>query len=101
MIEEDISAKLVWGIDTKYSDSNIHTFLENYLNTLKDYEVYLQENNWCNESVDVENYNCKEMINEYVGLLSTKDYLQLLSLRPWHGQPWHSTRQSSSTAPAW
>lgn len=76
MIDNDTSTSLVYGVDTDYSHSNIYNWLKDYLESLKDYEVYLQENNWCNEKVDVNNYNCQKTINSYVGLLSTNDYLQ-------------------------
>lgn len=76
IILDDTTTNLIWGIDSKYSESTINQYLNNYLNTLSDYEVYLKENSWCNESVDIEKYNCKENINSYIGLLSTSDYLQ-------------------------
>ena len=46
------------------------------INTLKDYDIYLEKYNWCNQAVDVEDYKCSSTINDYVGLLSTSDYLQ-------------------------
>lgn len=76
MIEESTSSNLVWTYESNYSESYIHEWLNKYLDTLKDYDVYLQKNNWCNEAIDLENYNCTNTINEYVGLLSTNDYLQ-------------------------
>ena len=76
MIDDDTSTNLVWGIDTDYNDSLINSWLKDYYNTLKDTDVYLKENTWCNGSVDVENYNCSDTISSYVGLLSTDLYLQ-------------------------
>ena len=76
LISDDTSSNLVWGIDTNYSESNINKWLSGYLTTLKDSDFYLKENNWCNEKVDVNNYSCNETISSYVGLLSTKDYLE-------------------------
>ena len=76
MIEDETSTNLVWTISSDYENSNIYKWLNNYLNTLKDYEIYLKENSWCNEQVDLENYSCEKKINNYVGLLSTSDYLQ-------------------------
>ena len=74
MIEDDIVTNLVYGLD-KYDKSVIHEWLGNYLDTYKDYDIYLKESNWCNSSVDISNYNCNEYLNEYVGLISTKEYL--------------------------
>ena len=76
MIDDETNTSLVYGINKKYSESLIYSWLNNYLSTLKDYEVYLKQNKWCNSSIDVNNYNCKDTINNYVGLLSTNDYLQ-------------------------
>ena len=72
MIEDSTNTNLVWDLNSEYSDSMIHSWLTNYVNTLKDYEDYLIKNKWCNESIDVENYQCKKTINDYVGLLSTE-----------------------------
>lgn len=76
MIEDSTSTNLVWTFDSDYENSKIYEWLGNYLNTLKDYEIYLKENEWCNEQVDLEDYKCEKTIKNYVGLLSTSDYLQ-------------------------
>ena len=76
MIEQDTETNLIWGIDTDYSKSNIHKWLDSYLNTLKDYDIYLMKNEWCNEKIDLDNYQCNETINDYVGLLNIEDYMQ-------------------------
>lgn len=76
LIEDDSNTNLVWGVDTNFSDSIVNNWLKKYVETLKDYEVYLEESNWCNDKIKLDNYECKELINGYVGLLSTKDYLQ-------------------------
>ena len=76
MIEQDTETNLIWGIDTDYSKSNIHKWLDSYLNTLKDYDIYLMKNEWCNEKIDLDNYQCNETINDYVGLLDIEDYMQ-------------------------
>ena len=76
MIEDNTSTNLVWGIDTDYNDSLINNWLKDYFNTLKDPDVYLKENTWCNNSVDVEKYSCDNTITSHVGLLSTDLYLQ-------------------------
>ena len=76
MIDDETNTNIVWSFDTNYEESYIKEWLTNYLTTLKDYDLYLKENNWCNENVDLENYNCTKTVTGYVGLLSTKDYLQ-------------------------
>ena len=76
MIEDETETNMVWSFDSNYKDSYIHEWLSNYLNTLKDYDIYLKKNKWCNDTVELENYSCSNTIDDYVGLLSTKDYLQ-------------------------
>ena len=76
MIEDDTSTNLIWSIESDYENSSVYKWLGNYLNTLKDYELYLVENKWCNEQIDIENYDCKKTLDGYVGLLSANDYLQ-------------------------
>ncbi len=75
MIEEDNITNLVWGMDSEYKESLIHTWLNNYLDTLKDYEYFLKTNTFCNSMIDVENYDCTDSVEEYIGLLGTNDYL--------------------------
>ncbi len=76
MIEEDTETNLVWSYETNYKSSYVHEWLNNYLKTLKDYDLYLDKNLWCNEPINLEEYNCTTVVNDYVGLLSTSDYLQ-------------------------
>lgn len=76
MIEDETETNLVWGIDSNFEKSNVKKWLDNYLNTLKDYDLYLTKNKWCNKEIDAEKYDCKETIEDYVGLLSVNDYLQ-------------------------
>lgn len=76
LIEDETETNLVWTYESDYNDSHIHTWLNNYLNTLKDYDLYLEKTTWCNDAVDLENYSCTNTIEDYVGLLSTSDYLQ-------------------------
>ena len=76
MIENDSSTNIVWAIDKDYKESIIKEWLDDYFKTLKDPDVYLVKNNWCNEKIDAKDYKCKETIEDYVGLLSTEDYLQ-------------------------
>lgn len=76
-IEDETLTSLVWTVDSSYEESIIYSWLkDHYINTLKDYEVYLKESNWCNESIDIENYECEETIKDYAGLLSTEEYLR-------------------------
>ena len=76
MIEDETTTNLVWGVDSTYEESNIKKWLDNYLKTLKDYDIYLVKNKWCNEKIETDNYNCEKTIEDYVGLLSISDYLQ-------------------------
>ena len=76
MIEENTNTNLIWGVDSNYNDSSVNKWLNNYLNTFKDYDLFLTKNKWCNEKIEIENYDCKDTVEEYVGLLSVSDYLQ-------------------------
>ena len=76
MIEDETLTNLVWTFESNYQDSYVKKWLDDYLNTLKDYDVYLVKNKWCNETVDLEKYKCTNTIEDYVGLLSTDLYLQ-------------------------
>ena len=76
LIEDETETNLVWTYDSNYNDSYIYKWLNKYLNTLKDYDLYLIKNKWCNESIDLEEYKCTNTIEDYIGLLSTEDYLQ-------------------------
>lgn len=76
MIDNDTSTNLIWGLHGNYNESLIQNWLSSYVDTLKDYDIYLKENHWCNQSVDIQDYHCDEYIKGYVGLLSTNDYLQ-------------------------
>ena len=76
MIEDETETNLIWTIDSDYKNSNIHKWLENYLNTLKDYDLYLKKDSWCNDKINLENYECKNTLDEYIGLLSVDDYIK-------------------------
>ena len=75
MIEEDGLTNIISGINSKYDESMIYQWLKDYLNTLKDYEIYLKTSDYCNESIDIENYSCSNKLDEYIGLLDIKEYL--------------------------
>ncbi len=75
VIEDDILTNLVSGINNPYEESTLHKWLDKYLNTFKDYELFLKENSFCNESINIDNYDCKTKNNYYVGLLDIKEYL--------------------------
>ena len=76
MIEDETETNLVWTFDSNYKNSLIHEWLNNYLDTLKDHDLYLDKSDWCNESIDLENYSCSTIMRDYVGLISTNEYLQ-------------------------
>ena len=76
LIEDETETNLVWTYDSDYNNSHIHTWLDNYLSTLKDYDLYLEKTSWCNEAIDLDNYSCEYQTEDYIGLLSTSDYLQ-------------------------
>ena len=66
MIEDNTETNIVWGIDTSYDKSNIKKWLDNYLETLKDYDIYLTKNKWCNKEIDANEYECDETIEDYI-----------------------------------
>ena len=75
VIEDKSIINLVYGLNEKYSNSIINKWLNKYLDSYKDYDIYLSESNWCDESVDVNNYNCNNKLSNSIGLISTKEYL--------------------------
>ena len=75
MIEDNSVTNLVYGFNSTYDKSLIYNWLNDYLQTYKDYDIYLLENMWCNKDVDINNYNCDDNLKNYIGLLSTKEYL--------------------------
>ncbi len=76
MIEEDNNTNLIWSINTDYKDSIINKWLNNYLNTFKNYSDYLLESSWCNNNIDINNYSCDNTINSYIGLINVNEYLK-------------------------
>ena len=76
VIEDNVSSNLVYGLNKKYDESIIYKWLNNYLKTYKDYDMYLTENNWCNNSVDINNYSCNDDLNSFIGLISTEEYIK-------------------------
>ena len=77
IVAEDNQTSLVWGINTDYENSYVNQWLnDKYLNGLYQKEEYINKYEWCNEKVDINNYNCENKITNYVGLLSTEEYIR-------------------------
>ena len=76
MISDEVLTDLIWGIDSTYEESNIYKWLTNYLNTLKNHDIYLQESTWCNEKINIEKYECHNNLTSYIGLLNINDYIR-------------------------
>ncbi len=76
MVEENTETNLVWSVNTNYNNSYVRTWLNDYLKSLKDYDLYLEKAEWCTEVVELDNYSCSTIVSDYVGLLSIYDYLQ-------------------------
>ena len=76
MIEDETNTNLIWNMEGHYENSPINLWLNNYLESLKDYDIYLNESSWCNSSININNYSCVDTIKGYVGLLSTEEYLK-------------------------
>lgn len=75
VIEENVVTNLTYGLTEKFDKSLIHDWLKDYLETYKDYEMYLSKNKWCNQEIDINKYDCKNFIEDYIGLITTKEYL--------------------------
>ena len=76
IITEKPNTTLVWGINSNYENSIIYKWLnqDNYINTLNQNDIV--DANWCNESIDINNYHCNNEINAKVGLITTDEYLK-------------------------
>jgi len=74
LITNDTPTTLIYGTKDNYADSNIYNYLNNnYLNILNKEE--LVKSSWCNSNVDVNKYECTNNIDDYIGLISSKEYL--------------------------
>jgi len=75
LILNDSITTLVYGVKDLYIDSNINNYLNNTLiNNFNKEE--LVSSKWCNNPVDVNNYECNIEIDNYIGLLTSKEYLK-------------------------
>ena len=74
LISDDILTSIVWGYDTNYSESYINSLLKSYKESL-DRELIISDK-WCDSSIDINNYECDNLIEEDIGLLSIKEYLK-------------------------
>ena len=83
MISENIEGSFMWGEDSHYKSSNVHTFLNKtktehsgiYLDTIPNYKKYLkitkyEEDKMVNDKIEFSD----KTIKDYVTLLGLKDY---------------------------
>ncbi len=77
IITEDNLTSLVWGINANYQESNIYKWLneDTFINAIYNKDD-LVSGNWCNESVDLNDYKCSDNTASMVGLLSVDEYLK-------------------------
>ena len=82
LITEDNQTTLTWGINNDYQTSYINNWLNNtnekrgiFVNSLNDYEYYLMKKNTCIDEITADNITCNKYVEDYVGLLSVKEYL--------------------------
>ena len=78
LVSDSNLTSLVYGIDSNYENSYIYKLLnsENFIRGLYLSDENLVKLDWCNESVDINNYACGKKVNALVGLISTEDYIK-------------------------
>ena len=74
LITDESLTSIVWGSEVSYDKSAIYKWLnkDNFINTLP---TNIDVNNWCNQSIDINKYECNTNISAKVGLITTKEYL--------------------------
>ncbi len=66
---------IVWGKDTNYGESYINTWLTSEKTLKNIIEADLVLNSFCVGEISLEELECNESRESYIGLLSVKDYL--------------------------
>ena len=74
LISNDILTSIVWGHDTNYSNSYVNSLLKSYEELLD--KTLIISDKWCDSSIDINNYECDNLVEENIGLLSIKEYLK-------------------------
>ena len=75
IINNDILTNLVWQKEIgNYEKSMIHNWLSKYIDTLDTKD--LLETTWCDNQIDINNYQCNNTYKDKIGLLSTEEYLK-------------------------
>ena len=77
LISDENLTNLVWGNKTDFASSVIYNWLNknDYLKNIRDNEKTLN-NDWCNSSIDVTKYECKDNTSAKIGLISTDDFIK-------------------------
>ena len=75
IINNDILTNLVWQKEIgNYEKSMIHNWLSKYIDTIDTKD--LLETTWCDNKIDINNYQCNNTYKDKIGLLSTEEYLK-------------------------
>ena len=75
IINNDILTNLVWQKEIgNYEKSIIHNWLNKYIDTLDTKD--LLETTWCDNKIDINNYQCNNTYKDKIGLLTTEEYLK-------------------------
>ena len=75
IINNDILTNLVWQKEMdNYEQSIIHNWLNKYIDTLDTKD--LLETTWCDDEIDINNYQCNNTYKDKIGLLSVEEYLK-------------------------
>ena len=77
LITNDNQTSLIWGNSVNFDKSKIYEWLNKdvFINTISDKDKIVNSK-WCNTSVDINNYNCSDMTESKIGLITTNDYLK-------------------------
>lgn len=84
LISEDSQTTLAWGPSSDFETSYINEWLNEletpntgiFIKTLNNSNGILVKTDYCVDSITLDNITCEKKYNNYVGLLSTEEYLR-------------------------
>ena len=77
IITADNQTSLIWGNNVNYNESKIYEWLNKdvFINTINEKDIIVKSN-WCNTSIDINNYKCNDTTESMVGLITTNEYIK-------------------------
>ena len=77
LITDDSQTSLIWGDNVNFDESKIYDWLNKdvFIRTISDKDK-LVDGKWCNNSIDINKYDCKDTTTSLVGLITTHEYIR-------------------------